>query len=403
MRSVSVRSVAMLFGAAALMLAGAAEARGFRALYQFAGGNDGNGSVDKLLLDNAGNLYGVTTPNDSVLGTVFMLSPGGTETVLHGFQLQAGQASIPTGGVIMDAQGNLYGEAINGGLFLCPEINPLDPDCGGVYKLATDGTLTTIYNFQGGSDGGGPLGGLLIDGAGNLYGTTKFGGSGNFCSGGCGTVFKIAPDGTKTVLYNFAGQSDGARPTGSLIADAQNNLYGTTPLGGHDHGTVFRLAPDGTETQLYAFNGTDGDQPSGGLAMDKAGNLYGTTPTGGNLGGSYGEVYKLATDGTLTVLHAFTNAGGDGFYPAGGVAIDKRGNVYGTTAQGGEGCRSYGCGTAFKIASDGTYSQLHRFRGTVAHNPFAGLVMDNAGNLYGGALGPYGDPAHLGMLFAVRK
>jgi uncharacterized repeat protein (TIGR03803 family) len=213
----------------------------------------------------------------------------------------------------------------------------------------------------------------------------------------------MTPDGAITVLYNFVGQSDGARPTGALIADAAGNLYGTTSQGGHDHGTVFKIALDGSETQLYAFSGTDGDQPSGGLTMDKAGNLYGTTPTGGNLGGSYGEVYKLATNGTLSVQHAFSNAGGDGFYPAGGVVIDSKGNIYGATGQGGKGCHSYGCGTVFKIAKDGTYSQLYKFKGGVAHNPLGGLVADSQGNLYGSALGAYGDPAHLGMLYAVRK
>jgi len=402
-RIVTIRSIAVLFGAAALMLAGAAEAKGFRSLYQFQGGNDGNSSVDRLLLDNAGNLYGVTTSNDDVLGTVFMLSPGGTETVLHAFQYTAQQASLPTGGVVMDAAGNLYGDAFNGGAYNCPDIAILNPDCGSVYKLATDGTMTTIHSFQGGEDGAGPTGGLLIDNAGNLYGTTKMGGTGNFCGGGCGTVFKMTPDGTITVLYNFTGQSDGARPTGALIADAAGNLYGTTSQGGHDHGTVFKIAPDGTETQLYAFDGTDGNQPAGGLVMDRAGNLYGTTPTGGNLGGSYGEVYKLATDGTLSVLHTFSTANEDGVYPAGGVAIDNKGNLYGATGQGGKGCHSYGCGTVFKIAKDGTYSQLYKFKGGVAYNPFAGLVMDSSGNLYGSALGPYSDPDHLGTLFALRK
>ena len=196
---------------------------------------------------------------------------------------------------------------------------------------------------------------------------------------------------------------DGARPTGGLIADAAGNLYGTTSQGGNGRGTIFKLAPDGTETQLYAFSGTDGNQPAGGLAMDKAGNLYGTTPTGGNQAGSYGEVYKLATNGTLSVLHTFSNADGDGVYPTGSVVVDNKGNVYGTTGQGGKGCRSYGCGTVFKIAKDGTYSQLYKFKGSVAHNPFAGLVADGEGNLYGSALGADGDPDHLGILFAVRK
>ena len=103
------------------------------------------------------------------------------------------------------------------------------------------------------------------------------------------------------------------------------------------------------------------------------------------------------------MLHAFANADGDGIYPTGSVVIDKKGNLYGTTAQGGKGCRSYGCGTVFKIAQDGTYSQLYRLRSSVAHNPLGGLVADSTGHLYGSALGAYSDPAHLGILFAVRK
>jgi len=403
MHFVSVRLFAKLFGVALLAFANGAEAREFRPLYQFAGGTDGDGSVDRLLLDNAGNLYGVTTANKDVLGTVFMLSPGGTETVLHAFQYVTGHPSIPVGGVVMDAAGNLYGEAVNGGAVTCPEINPPNPDCGSVYKLATDGTVTTMHSFQGGEDGSGPTGGLLIDGTGNLYGTTKFGGLPATCGNvGCGTVFKIAPNGTKTVLYNFAGNSDGGRPTGALIADAQSNLYGTTTLGGQGYGTIFKLAPNGSETQLYAFNGLDGNQPSSGLVLDISGNLYGTTAASGNLNNPYGEVFRLSPGGVLTVLHAF-GAGKDGAYPTGGLAIDALGNVFGTATQGGKGCRSFGCGTIFKIAKNGTYSQIYLFKGHIAHDPLGGLVTDGNGTVFGSALGPYGDPNPLGLIFAVQK
>lgn len=401
MRIVWTRTPSILIGAVLLAFSGAAEAKGFRELYRFAGGNDGEASVNKLALDAAGNVYGVTPANDSAPGTVFMVAPDGTKTILHTFQIVAGQASSPMSGLAMDPQGNLYGEAFDGGAFQCPDNLLLNPNCGSIYKLAPDGTLTTIYHFQGGEDGGIPLGGLLLDNAGNLYGTTKMGGAGDFCTGGCGTVFKLAPNGTKTVLYNFAGQSDGAAPVSSLIADTNGNLYGTTPLGGHDHGTVFRIAPDGTETQLYAFNGTDGDQPAGSLAMDAAGNLYGTTATGGSAGA--GEVFRLAANGTLDVLHAFGFQDGDGTYPKGGVVIDRKGNLFGTTLQGGKGCGAYGCGTVYRIAADGSYTQLYKFKGRVAYNPYGGLVADHDGNLIGGALGPFEDPAHLGLLFAVHK
>lgn len=404
MRFVSAKYFVFLLGAAMAAATTAAEAREFHTLYQFTGGTDGNASVDKLWRDSAGNLYGVTTSNDDVLGTVFVVSAGGTETVLHSFTYLAQHASLPVGGVVMDAQGNLYGEATNGGAYLCPEIAALNPDCGSIYKLAPDGTMTTIYSFQGGEDGGGPSGGLLIDNAGNLYGTTKYDGAPGACAGGggCGTVFKLAPNGAKTVLYSFTGGADGLKPTGGLIADAQGNLFGTTTLGGHDHGTVFKIAPNGTETQIYAFNGSDGNQPASGLAMDASGNLYGTTPTGGP-SGTYGEVFKLTQAGALTVLHAFDNVAGDGVYPNGGMAADSKGNLYGTTVAGGQGCGLYGCGTVFRIAKDGGYSQITKFKSRVSHNPYSGLVVDGAGNLYGSALAHYGDPNHLGVLFEIQK
>ncbi len=403
MHFASVRFFAVLLVSTSLAAGTAADARAFQSLYQFQGGADGDASVDRLLLDNSGNLYGVTTPNDDVLGTVFKLAPDGTETVLHAFQYVSLQASVPTGGVVMDAQGNLYGEAKNGGAYLCPEISNANPDCGSVYKLATDGTMTTIVSFQGGADGGGPLGGLSIDSTGNLYGTTKYDGASGGCGGGggCGTVFKIAPDGTKTVLYSFTGHSDGAKSTGGLAIDGQGNLYGTTTLGGLGQGTVFKLATDGTETALYAFSGSDGSQPANGLVLDASGNLYGTTPTGGS--GGYGEAYKLAPDGTLTVLYAFSNASGDGVYPNGGMAMDKKGNLYGSTAAGGKGCKSFGCGTVFQIARNGTYKQIAQLKGGTAHNPVGGVVADSAGNVYGSAFGSSKDPNQLGILFAVQK
>jgi uncharacterized repeat protein (TIGR03803 family) len=400
MRAGPARGFALLLGAFALMPTAAAEAKAMQSLYQFAGGSDGNGSVDQLLIDPSGNLYGVTAGNDTVQGTVFKFSPGGTETVLHAFQYQIFQASLPRGGVVMDSDGNLYGEARNGGQILCPDLEALNPDCGSLYKIAPDGTMTTIHAFDG-TDGTLPSGGLTMDSAGNFYGTAVMGGSGDACTGGCGTVFKMTPDGATAALYNFTGRSDGAKPAGGLAIDSAGNLYGTTALGGLGRGIVFKITPDGTEAILHAFNGSDGNQPSGGLALDASGNLYGTTATGGSGAGSYGEVYKLATNGTLTVLHTF--ASGDGVYPTGYLAIDGSGNLFGTTAQGGKGCKSYGCGTAFKIAADGTYTQLAVFKGRVAHNPFDGVVLDNRGNLFGSALGAYSDKQHRGMLFEIKK
>jgi uncharacterized repeat protein (TIGR03803 family) len=216
-------------------------------------------------------------------------------------------------------------------------------------------------------------------------------------------VFKIAADGTKTIEYSFAGKTDGARPSGGLTMDAQGNLYGTTSLGGLGFGTVFKIAPDGSETLLHTFAGTDGNLPSGGLIMDASGNLYGPTAAGGPGGGQFGEIFKITTDSALTVLHAFNHADGDGAYPLGALAMDSKGNLYGTTTEGGTGCGGYGCGTVFKITKGGAYSKIYSFKGRVAHNPLGGVVSDANGDVFGSALGAANDPNEPGILFALEK
>jgi len=203
----------------------------------------------------------------------------------------------------MDAAGNLYGTTVIGGA----GVDCGGPSCGVVFKLAPDGTQTVLYSFcpqSGCADGAGPRAGLIMDAAGNLYGTTKGGGA-----GGTGVVFKLAPDGTETVLYSFCSQAnctDGATPVAGLIMDAAGNLYGTTLSGGGtpnpdlpppSQGVVFALAPDGTETVLYSFcsqlpNCTDGARP-GAVIMDVAGNLDGTTALGGIAPGNSGVVFAL--------------------------------------------------------------------------------------------------------------
>jgi len=216
-----------------------------------------------------------------------------------------------------------------------------------------------LYAFHGGSDGAWPYGGLIADDAGNLYGTTYEGGAACSESGGCGTVFKLAPDGTETVLYAFQNGSDGAFPSAGLIADQSGNLYGTTSQGGHVQakcggsgcGTVFSVAPSGAETVLYSFQGglDDGAEPLAGLFADQAGNLYGTTFLGsskqcGREG--CGAIFRLAPDGSERVMHAFVDSvGGRG--PRGGLIAGKDGKLYGTAANGGANCKR--CGIVFSI------------------------------------------------------
>jgi uncharacterized repeat protein (TIGR03803 family) len=251
-----------------------------------------------------------------------------------------------------------------------------------ITPLAQAQTFSVIHNFTGGSDGGAPFAGFTIDGAGNLYGTASFGGATEY-----GVVFKINPQGEETVLHNFVGGIDGANPEGSLVRDAAVNLFGTTIAGGASGaGTVFKLTPNGKETVLYSFTGkTDGAKPIAGLTKDSLGNLYGTTTAGGaNGNGVVFKLHKNAGKWTEHVLYSF-GPGTDGAIPVAGVTLDAAGNLYGTTSAGG----AYGYGTIFKLKrgkSRWTESILHNFQnGSDGAVPYAGLVFDRSGNLYGAA------------------
>ncbi len=274
----------------------------WKILHNFTGyPDDGANPGAGMISDSYGNFYGTTWAGGrSLCGTVFQLTPQGTETVLYNFKCQPKDGANPDSPLVFDTQGNLYGTTYQGGGF-CASLG-----CGSVFKLAPDGTETILWGFMGGYDGIWPFGGLIFDAAGNLYGTTAYGGSYNAnCQewpGGCGTVFKLAPDGTKTILYEFAGGADGYDPNGGLVMDAQGNLYGATYMGGasgsntYGYGTIFKITPAGAETVLYSFcsqpNCADGAYPDAPLVFDGQGNLYGTTYRGGNA--YYGTVFKLS-------------------------------------------------------------------------------------------------------------
>jgi uncharacterized repeat protein (TIGR03803 family) len=232
-----------------------------------------------LIRDKAGNLYGTTGGGGpSGYGTVFKLDPSGTETVLHFFGGPP-DGIAPIAGLIMDSKGNLYGATWWGGI-----------GYGTVYKVDANGKETVLYSFTGGADGGYPYGGLVRDSKGNLYGTTEYGGPGSgTCEGGdypagCGTVFKVDPSGKETVIYSFTGTPDGYYPLGGLVRDAAGNLYGTTSEGGKlGFGTVFKVSPNAKRSLLHSFRGgpKDGANPNGGVIRDAGGNFYGTTYAGG--------------------------------------------------------------------------------------------------------------------------
>jgi uncharacterized repeat protein (TIGR03803 family) len=314
-------------------------------------GKDGGNSNAGLIADRAGNLYGTTEAGGKAgLGTVFKLAPDGTETVLHSF-LGGKDGNFPNASLIMDRRGNLFGTTeLGGGLSNCYDENE---GCGTVFEVTRDGKEKVLYAFTGGSDGGNPVSSLIADKNRNFYGTTQSGGAA--CEGyanGCGVAFKLTPDGTETVLHAFTGGSDGINPLAGLIEDSAGNFFGTTFLGGVGCGAgcgiVFKLAPDGTETVLYAFKGgSDGSAPYSSLIEDKAGNLYGTTYSGGgrqcNTDYCGGTVFKLEPDGTETLLYAFASKHGAG--PASSLLMDKRGVLYGTTADGA----AHNHGAVFRI------------------------------------------------------
>ncbi len=242
-------------------------------------------------------------------------------------------------------------------------------------------TFSVVHAFTGGSDGGSPLSGFTIDGQGNLYGTGSSGGT-----AGYGVVFELDKNGVETVLHDFIGGSDGANPEGRLVRDAAGRLYGTTIAGGASNvGTVFEVTRHGKETVLYSFaGGTDGANPIAGLTRDKAGNLYGTTTAGGENGN--GTVFELSKKGgvwTEQVLYSF-GTDGDGAIPVAGVTLHQ-GKLYGTTSAGGNA----GYGTVFQLTkskSGWTETVIYNFQmqsdGGV---PYAGLIVDGLGNLYGAA------------------
>jgi uncharacterized repeat protein (TIGR03803 family) len=391
--------------AALIVAAGSASAAPtLTLLHSFTNGREYTAPEAGLIADTSGNLYGTTLGGGTGCegdgcGTVFKLTPDGTLTLLHSFAGGASDGASPKAGLIADSSGNLYGTTDRGGGTGCE-----GDGCGTVFKLTPDGTLTLLHSFAGGaSDGAKPEAGLIADSSGNLYGTTVRGG-GTGCEGyGCGTVFKLTPGGTLTLLHSFAGgASDGALPQAGLLADKSGNLYGTTAVGGPvDGGTVFKLAPDGTLTLLHSFmGGGDGREPLAGLLGDSSGNLYGTTWGGGvsKEGGpsNDGTVFKLAPDGTLTRLHSFFSPR-DGAAPFAGLIADSSGNLYGTTRAGDA---SNG-GTVFKLAPDGTLTVLHSFMQGLSDgaHPKAGLLADKSGNLYGTTR--VGGAAYQGVVFKI--
>jgi uncharacterized repeat protein (TIGR03803 family) len=412
----------------------------FQTLYNFQGSSSGDGPNGGLIFDASGALYGTTFDGgnagcplfgnaDNGCGTVFKLTPPATpngtwtETVLYRFT-GGSDGGNPTGSLIIDVSGVLYGTAIAGGKSGCSDIAFNGGGCGTVFKLTPPiipgaWTESVLHTFTGGSGGYSPNS-VIFGAAGVIYGTTSVGGDVSCNRGaGCGTVFKLTPPVTPggmwvgSVLYTFTGGSDGGFPSGSLALDAAGALYGTASSGGSlscndgtGCGTVFKLTPAispgaWTESVLHTFTGgSDSAFPSAGVILDATGVLYGTTSGGGNpgcvlgAGGGCGTVFKLtppATPGGTwaeTLLYDFTGSG-LGVSPN-AMIFDATGALYGTTANGGD----LGTGTVFKLTPPatpgGTWTEntLHTFSGgSDGGGPNGSLLFDVAGALYGAATG----------------
>lgn len=349
---------------------------------------DGSVPYAGLTPDANGNFVGVTSQgasNGSLgNGFVFRIKPTGQFKILHEFDNTNG--SSPQGGVVIDGKGAIYGTTRFSG------TSDGGCGCGLVYKLTPKGDLSVVYRFLGGADGGYPHSALSIDEDGALYGTAD-GLSGITAS----VVFKVKPNGTQTVLHTFETATGDHPESSGVVMDAEGSLYGTTSRGGSfGDGVVYKISAKGEYTVLHHFAGgpSDGDGPIDGVILDKDGSLYGTTKFGGALGA--GVVFKINAKRKYSVLHSFESP--DGRFSVARPFLGADGSLYGTTTQGGGSCD---CGVVFKLTQKGRYSTLHRFTANPdGREPAASLVSDAKGRLYGTT--HFGGTSDKGAVFRVK-
>jgi len=331
----------------------------YSVLYSFSGGSDGAHPNSPVTLDTAGNIYGTTTRGGEYdNGVVYKIDPQGRASILYILGNGDQPPDTPTA-LALDAHGNLYGISALGGA----------ANAGLIFKLGTSGKATILYSFTGGTNGFLPSG-LVVDGAGNLYGTAD-GGTQNE-----GLVFKLDPAGNETTFYNFTGGVDGGGAQG-LVLDTAGDLYGSAAggssscNGGKDYcGVLFKLDPAGNYTVLYSFTGgASGSAPLGPPTLGPEGNLYGVTFDGGAICNDCGVIYKVDANGNESVIHSFGQE-----FPNGGLVFDTAGNLYGTTQN-----------DVYQIDPAGNERVLLTSSATAGSGLQGGIAMDAAGNLYGAA------------------
>ncbi len=373
-------------------------------LYSFTGSSDGGNPLSSLVMDVAGNLYGTTFVGGVYgAGEVFELSPnasgGWTESVLYSFTGGADGANPYLADVIFDKAGNLYGTTVGGG----------DHNLGVVFKLTQTGSgwsESVLHSFAGGIDGTGPYAGLLLDRSGDLYGTTSGGGA-----YGVGTAFELQHSSSgrwrELIVHTFDVKT-GSAPVGGLVFDSKGDLFGTTQAGGSSGvGVVFELEHSGSSTWttrvLHNFTGgTDGGYPyAERLIFDHAGALYGTTLGGGV--NNYGVVFRLSRTTARweeRVLYEFNGAVESN--PNSGLVLDGNGNLYGTCANG-NGVTTVGSVFKMTPGAGGKYTEkdLYLFTRGDGEFPDSALLFDRAGNLYGTAL--LGGAGNMGVVFELSE
>jgi uncharacterized repeat protein (TIGR03803 family) len=388
-----VKALAILF-VLTLVASQSALAQTFTVIHNFKGGQDGEAPVAGLTMDLAGSIYGTTYHGGSGSGTVYKLSyrnSAWTLTTLYDFK-GGSDGDSPLAGVIFDSGGSLYGTTEMGGGSNAGTVFRLSPPAS-VCKstISCLWTETVLYRFQGGSDAELPnYGDIVFDRAGNIYGVTIIGGP-----SGQGTVYELTPSKvgwTERVLYAFSGLEDGAQPFAGLTIRNDLTFYGATQIGGNNgFGTLYQLTSSGSswvEKTLYTFQGgRDGAIPVSTLILDQSGNLYGHACFGAGGAGTVYEFVNSIGRWTFRTIHTFNAFD----CPWAGLTRDAAGNLYGTTATGGDNqgiCFPSGCGTVYKLTrSNGfwTYTDLHDFNGFDGQNPYGKLVLDANGNLLGTA------------------
>ncbi len=334
-------------------------------LHSFSGYPFDGSEPNELVQGSDGNFYGTSHAGGTFSsdGTVFQITSNGTVTILHSFGLNPDGVN-PYAGLVQGSDGNFYGTTYAGGT----------NGNGTIFRINTNGTLAVLHSFTNTPDGGAPEGRLVQGSDGNFYGTTLNGGKRD-----SGSVFQITTDGILTILHSFTNTLGGYLPEGELTQGSDGSFYGTTAGGGtnsNDKGTVFQFNTNGTLTILHSFtNSPDGNFPQKKLVWGTDGNLYGTTSYGGADGN--GTIFRITTNGTLAILHSFTNTP-DGAQPN-GLVLGSDGNFYGTTANGGTDI----VGTVFQMTTNGTLTILHSFADSPEGADPTGLVQGSDGNFYG--------------------